>query len=142
MVGERIRRSPADYGALIESVVLALVIELALKLMPFSRLLGLLNRLGSSPGSATIGPDVPCRRLERFAAAAYRLLPLDATCLRESLVLYGLLRRRGASPRLCLGVRKDGRALSAHAWVECAGHTLVGGGTSFRQLHDPGTLQA
>jgi hypothetical protein len=103
-----------------ESVVLALSIEIALRLMPFASLLARLDRL--RPGVAAAPTDT-LDRLHRFASMACRLLPVKTTCLRESLVFYALLRRRGASPRLCLGVNKHGTRLHAHAWIECAGIT-------------------
>jgi hypothetical protein len=112
----RLRRDAADYVALAESAAFAVGIELALMLAPFSMVLRLLDRV--QPSSSALVHRVAHHRLERFAAAAYRLLPIPATCLRESLVLYALLRRRGAAPTLRIGVRKSGPMLAAHAWVE------------------------
>jgi hypothetical protein len=115
----RLRRDAADYVAIVESLAFAIGIELALRLVPFSTLLRLLDQVKPSPSAVV--RRVAHHRLERFAAAAYRLLPISATCLRESLVLYALLRRRGAAPTFRIGIRKNGTALAAHAWVE---HTL------------------
>jgi hypothetical protein len=112
----------ADYATMAESVVLALVIELGLRLTSVSTLLARLDRIEQSRWSVL----PPSYRLDQFAAAAYRLLPIGSTCLRESLVLYALLRRRGATPKLCLGVQKDAGRLAAHAWIECAGLTTGG----------------
>jgi hypothetical protein len=115
----RLRRGAADYVAIVESVALAVGIELALRLVSFSTVLRLLDQL--KPSSLALVRRVAHHRLERFAAAAYRVLPISATCLRESLVLYALLRRRGAAPMFRIGVRRNGAALAAHAWVE---HTV------------------
>jgi Transglutaminase-like superfamily len=52
---------------------------------------------------------------------AARHAPWPATCLTRSLVLVRMLRRRGAAARLCIGVRLEGGALDAHAWVELEG---------------------
>lgn len=112
----RLRRGAADYFAVVESVACAVGIELALRLVPFSKLLSLLDRM--EPSSSALVRGVEHDRLARFAEAAYRVLPISRTCLRESLVLYALLRRRGAAPTLCIGVRKNGHTLAAHAWVE------------------------
>jgi hypothetical protein len=111
-----LRRDAADYVAIVESVAFAVGIELALRLVPFSRLLTLLDRV--EPSSSALVRRVAHHRLERFAAAAYRLLPLSETCLRKSLVQYALLRRRGATPALRIGIRKNGPEVAAHAWVE------------------------
>jgi hypothetical protein len=115
----RLRRGAADYVAIVESVAFAVGIELALRLVSFSTLLRLLDQVKPSPSALV--RRVAHHRLERFAATAYRLLPISATCLRESLVLYALLRRRGAAPTFLIGIRKNGTALAAHAWVE---HTV------------------
>jgi hypothetical protein len=49
---------------------------------------------------------------------------MKALCLQRSLVLLWLLRRRGIESELRIGVRKDGSALTAHAWIEMAGEFL------------------
>ena len=63
-------------------------------------------------------------RLARLAAIAGRHGPVEATCLRQSLLVYGLLRRRGSAPELKIGVRREDTAIAAHAWVELAGVSL------------------
>lgn len=64
------------------------------------------------------------QRLAQLAAIAGRRGAITATCLRQSLLVYALLRRRGLAPELKLGVRKQGDALDAHAWVELQGVAL------------------
>jgi hypothetical protein len=123
----------ADWALLAESMTLAMGIEIALRLMPFSRVLQWSGRLRRAGPSGPAGSDV-YRQLARFTAAAYRLLPVRSTCLRESLVLCALLNRRGARARLYLGVDKNGAALAAHAWVECDGVASEGARSSFREL--------
>lgn len=112
------RHRAADYATIAETMCLAVAIEIALQLMSISRLLDRLDRLRVSERRIASRPTY---RLDRFARAAYRLLPIGSSCLRESLVLYALLRRRGATPRLRVGIKKDGHNLAAHAWIECAG---------------------
>jgi len=113
---------PADYATMAETVTLALLVELGLSLASVATLLRRLDRLEPARPWIDSRPSYP---LARFAAAAYRLLPINASCLRESLVLYALLRRRGAVPRLCVGVRKNGVELAAHAWIACDGSEAV-----------------
>ena len=120
-----------DYLTIAEAMLLAMAIEIGLRRWSISRVLDRLDRL--SPGDRGMAP-LPSYPLDRFAAAAYRLLPIDSTCLRESLVLYALLRRRGATPRLCVGVKKNGKGLAAHAWIECADISTRSGHTSFVEL--------
>ena len=43
------------------------------------------------------------------------------TCLRRSLALKQMLKHRRISATLCIGIKKNQRAVDAHAWVECYG---------------------
>ena len=63
--------------------------------------------------------------LARMAAIAGRHGAVQATCLRQSLLVYWLLRRRGLVPELKIGVRKHGQRVDAHAWVELEGTALA-----------------
>jgi transglutaminase superfamily protein len=114
----RVRRMRAsDYATAFEIVALAVWVEIALRLIPFSELLERLKQ--RSP--QVMGSGDEYQRLHRYVAIAYEVLPFPATCLRRSVVLHGLLERRGAPSRVCFGVAKNGDVLDAHAWVECAG---------------------
>ena len=55
---------------------------------------------------------------------AARHTPFHTTCLTRSLLLYWLLRRRGVSSELRIGVNLSSGTLKAHAWVECAGQPV------------------
>jgi hypothetical protein len=55
-------------------------------------------------------------------AAGHSLVRVN--CLERSLVLWGLLRRRGIRSDLRIGARKNGEKFEAHAWVECQGVVL------------------
>ena len=125
--------TPADYVALVEACLLAVLVELALRLVPLSTVLRLQERVGQHRGGMTI--DAAARaRLARFAAAPYRVLASRGACLRRSLVLGTLLRRRGVPARVCFGVDRRGAALFAHAWV-AAGDLRIGDGDSaFHEL--------
>ena len=57
------------------------------------------------------------RTAELVNAAAWRSL-YDATCLRRSLVLWWMLRRRSIDSQLRIGARMEGDNFAAHAWVE------------------------
>ena len=121
----RLRRMTAsDYRTALDTLLLAVCVELALKVMPFSRLLERLRRAQSDSAAVADDGSLAAReyqRLRRFVTVAYEMLPFPATCLRQSLVLYGLLERRGVPSRFCVGVTKDGSALAAHAWIDCDG---------------------
>jgi hypothetical protein len=115
---DRVRRmTRVDYAIAVEVLAIAVWIEIALRVMPFSRLL---DRLGRP---RTRGRRLPTGRLTRFVSVAYDILPFQKTCLRESLVMYRLLWRRGLTARICFGVAKNSSVLDAHAWIVC-GATL------------------
>ncbi len=93
-----------------------------------------LRRLrGWGPADAGVasGPEEEVRhvylsglRLGRAVMGSLRLLPTDSRCLTRSLVLTGLLARRGVESSLIIGVRPDPEFV-AHAWVEYAGEPLL-----------------
>ena len=71
------------------------------------------------PGRRADKQDIQAAdKLARFAEIAGRRGAITATCLRQSLLVYWLLRRRGLAPRLMLGVRTVESKLEAHAWIE------------------------
>lgn len=58
----------------------------------------------------------------RVVTAVMRRWPVDGTCLRHSLVAGHRLRALG--PRLCIGVARGDRGVTAHAWLEVWGRSL------------------
>lgn len=63
-------------------------------------------------------------RLGRAVQLTLKLAPGDTRCLTRSLVLTGLLARRGIPAKLVIGARTNPSFL-AHAWVEHAGHPVL-----------------
>ena len=74
------------------------------------------------PSNAT---TVVATRLARWVAAAARRHLHPMYCLPRAIVLRHLLRCRGISSRLRIGVRRFPNRLGAHAWVELAGRPLA-----------------
>ena len=74
---------------------------------------------------ATPGDLEAAQSLAQLAAIAGRQVPVNATCLRQSLLVYTWLRRRGLAPELKLGVRRQDTVMDAHAWVELEGKALA-----------------
>ena len=73
-------------------------------------------------------------RLGRAVMRSLRLLPTDSRCLMRSLVLTGLLARRGIGSSLIIGVQSEPE-FAAHAWVELGGQPLLPpGDTSLGRL--------
>ena len=133
----RVRRMRAsDYLTATEVLAVTVWVEIAIRVMPVSRVLERLT-CASSPVPDEAAAAYAYRRLLRFVDVAYDVLPLPGTCLRRSLVLYGLLERRGVPSRVRFGVEKRGEALAAHAWVECHGAAPTERGAGYTRLATP-----
>lgn len=53
----------------------------------------------------------------RLVRWAHRLVPFETNCLLDSVATAALVRRKGFSVPLVIGVQKNGAALHAHAWL-------------------------
>jgi hypothetical protein len=77
--------------------------------------------------SGTGGGAAVLNRARRYAGlleSASRVPFLRARCLQQSLALYLWLRGEGVASELRIGVRKEGGALRAHAWIELDGQVV------------------
>jgi hypothetical protein len=92
--------------------------------------------LRGRPGGGARTDTVDCRRLARAVVRTLEALPVDSRCLMRSLVLLGLLARRGVVAELVIAVRPEERdQLAAHAWVEVRGEPLLApAGADHRRL--------
>ncbi|HXW08440.1 MAG TPA: lasso peptide biosynthesis B2 protein [Vicinamibacterales bacterium] len=59
---------------------------------------------------------------------------VNATCLEQALGLVCLLALRRRPGGLAIGVRREHGSLRAHAWVECHGEVVLGGGPLLGRL--------
>ena len=121
--------APWERRLLVGTLLLLPAIGAALRLMGFNRTRGLLERYAQptpKPGVAggPPGAQETAQRIARLVAIAASRGAYRATCLRQSLALWWLLKRRGIDTQLRIGVRKEGGALLAHAWVEHEGAPL------------------
>jgi hypothetical protein len=115
-------------GFLVLSLLLLPVAAVSLRLLGLRRTQLVLLRL--APNSDL--PDKvkePSRNqqaleLARLVKAAATHGPYRANCLKQSLVLWWLLRLRRIESELRLGVTKSVTGMEAHAWVECQGRPL------------------
>lgn len=77
----------------------------------------------------TIPHDVPVEQFVWAVRAAAAYIP-RATCLTQVLAAKYQLERSGRRGRIHIGVakNKDNGKFLAHAWLECEGETVIGGG--------------
>lgn len=97
-------------------------VDLVLRVAGFRYLAGR-ARVGAAAPGGRVDPAAlgRARRYARTIAVAARHHVVPAHCLHRSLVLHQWLRREGLPGELRIGVRKEGGALRAHAWVELSG---------------------
>jgi hypothetical protein len=112
----------ADLAAM---VVFLPAIGLVLKLAGLRRTYLLLQHTGAgrAPRDA-VTAVAEADAIARLVGVASRHGPYRASCLRQSLLLWWLLRRRRLPAELCIGVAKPAGGVVAHAWVELDGRVL------------------
>ncbi len=141
------RLSGAEVRLLLQGYVLLHLAALGLRLFPFRQWAAMF--VGSSRRRFAAGGEEDPRRLRQAertaalvqAAATFALVPVR--CLERSLVLARLLRQQRLGGRLRFGVRNEGRAIQAHAWVEFGSQALgepAGVADTYLPLELPGDL--
>jgi hypothetical protein len=116
------RLSAAEWRVLGESAALAVIIEVALHLVPIARILQAIE--GRAPQQASRLDRTAQDRIARLARWPSRVLPLPATCLRVALVQVAVLRRRQVPATVRFGVR---RAVDTSGGPERSAATSSGG---------------
>jgi hypothetical protein len=120
--------APADRILFVEAGFWLGVARLALLTLPFRWI----KRGWGEPQalSAEKFQGTPPELLERVSwavATASRHLPWDCLCLAQAMAAKAMLKRRGVSSTLYLGVAKDGAAQpQGHAWLTCGEQVLTG----------------
>ncbi len=110
---------------LLRAMLLLPLTSLALRLVGFRSLQALLvRRLPAAPEFSREPAVERAALTARMVRAAARRDPGRPNCLKQSVVLWWLLRRQGIPAELRIGVRKTGQVLEAHAWVEHEGAPL------------------
>jgi hypothetical protein len=113
---------PAEWGLLVEALLLNLAMPVLVRAVPLDRLAA---RLARASGAGRAQPLDASRAARIVECASARLL--GATCLTRSLVLYRMLGRRGAPVTIEIGTRHEGSRFLAHAWVRVGGTVAFGG---------------
>lgn len=80
-------------------------------------------------GSGDAGQQPLGRAVGRMVRRVARRLPFEARCLPRAMAAQWMLRRRGVSGRLWIGVRRPApeRPLDYHAWLTVDGESVIGG---------------
>jgi len=102
---------------------------------PLSNAVSRLRSHDAPPLPPTPEQHATALRLGRAVMLILRRLPTDRRCLVRSLVVSGVLARRGIPAELVLGVRPNtSEPFMAHAWVEHGGECVLPD-EGFNRLH-------
>ena len=112
---------------LIESLMCLVAARLAIALLPMPWVLRRVGTLQQETDLESHAVDaVTARRVASAIRGISRRVPSLGTCLAQALAGHAMLRRRGISCTICLGVaRQDGR-LAAHAVLRSGRAVLTG----------------
>ena len=116
--------APVEWPLFFQLVVLSVAIGVALRVVPLPRLTGGLARLAGRRWLSGIPAGHSrhaIRRLEALVDLTVAAAPVAGRCLVRSLVLLWLLKARGLSAELVVGIRKQAEELRGHAWIAPAG---------------------
>ncbi|HRV95312.1 MAG TPA: lasso peptide biosynthesis B2 protein, partial [Anaerolineae bacterium] len=106
-----------------QALLLLPALVVGLRLLGLRRTQAWLARF-SRPGAPPAQPAPDAQRLAYLVGAAAAHGPYRATCLPQALAVWWLLRRRGLTGEVRIGVRKVANNFEAHAWVEHQGIAL------------------
>jgi len=132
------RACTADGWVAAQALPLVWVLRGALGRVRFETLRGAVARLGSgrvrpsdvSGAARARSIDAVARGVERASRHVD-----GATCLVRALAVQAMLGVRGVRSEIKFGVGRDaGGAFRAHAWVECDGRVVIGGGEELNGL--------
>ena len=106
---------------LLKALIALVFVRLALGIVPAEWLRAWATRLAPNRRLA----KRPAERITWAVSACARRLP-GCTCLVQAFALQRLLSREGHVSELHIGVARHEAGLAAHAWIVCAGMTLIG----------------
>jgi hypothetical protein len=112
----------------LEAASLMAIVWTGLRFLRFPTLRRLLDRYAESPTTGTAGEPQSSGSV-RWAIAAVAARFPSATCLVQALAAEAILRRRGLTCELRIGVRVRDRSdapIQAHAWVVCGSGVVTG----------------
>jgi hypothetical protein len=120
------------------------IIHGSLALLGYARTRGIVEALTvrKAPRAAQVVEVMAAQALARLAAIAGRKGAVEATCLRQALLLLGWLRVQGFNPVFHLGIKafsEPPQAFQAHAWIELEGTPLLPLDAGHRSFFTPPT---
>lgn len=118
--------SPEDRRLTLRAFGIVVGVRVALSLLPYRAWHALYAPARRVPRSGRRATAPSPERIALAVRRAARLVP-GASCLTRAIAAQRMLVLAGHPASLRVGVRRDGRRLAAHAWIE-DGHGIVIGG--------------
>ena len=116
--------TPRDWGILTEAWLTLLWVDFTISCLPYPWWKGwLAQSMNLSSPAVSPNPEATERLVYLINAAANHHIG-KPTCLRRSLTLREMLKRRKIPAILRMGIRKEGSRVDAHAWTECNGTVI------------------
>jgi len=120
-------RSGPERLLLLRVAALQCAIRLALRLLPFRRVIAVVNRLSNTRLHGRARTRFTPEQLACAVSTTSGRLFRDAPCLTQALAVKVLYGRRGLPASVRIGVRRlPESGFQAHAWVESGGSVVVG----------------
>jgi hypothetical protein len=121
--------SQADLLLLSEAVATLAVSSIAIRLLPFRKVVGGMTAAGAEKSRVSQEHfEHEIRRVRWAVEAAARRVPWRTVCFQKGVALHKMLGRRNITTVLHYGIAQDqDRGLSAHVWVTYAGLPVIGG---------------
>ena len=131
MIRTRIRQlenlTYEEWLLLVTALVLLPLIAVALHLTGFRRthqLMSLFSGKGSPETPRQETPLPNAGQVARMVTVAANYGPYRANCMKKSMLIWWLLKRRAIHTEIRIGICKHPSELQAHAWVEFDGKVL------------------
>ena len=96
--------------------------------VPFNKLR---KRMGKHKEESVANVEIEIYKIASHISWVVNLIssktPWESKCLVQALTAQKMLKKRGISTTIYLGVRKDGNKMKAHAWLRCGKYYVTGG---------------
>lgn len=128
-----------------EAMLFTWLARLAVRLIPFSRIVRWIEHNASSHQSAKTPEPALIYSLRRAVKTASRNALWKSVCMQQSLAMYTMLSRRGYGSTLRMGAKINPQGkIEAHAWLESDGEVILGkdGMTGMTPLARFGEMQS
>lgn len=119
----------AERGLVLEALLRLGLARLAVKALPFQKVVSLLGEKGRETPQEPLPQDQAdtARRVSLAIRRTRRFTPWDSNCLAQAIAACQMLRRRGVPTTAYLGAALGGpKGMIAHAWVRSGKQIITG----------------